>query len=178
MALASKVAIITGGASGLGLATALRFAKHGARVAVIDLASTTRLKEELPSALFCQVDITKEDQVSVTESHRCDAVVVSAGTMFLLVQVSGAIESVLKNYGKLTTVVNCAGIGVAQKVLSKKGPHSLADFRKVVSVVSIVVVAIACHSVHVWRRTGVGSKHGWHVQCVAVGSRENGCRRS
>lgn len=47
-------------------------------------------------------------------------------------QVSEALNTLLKNFGKLTTVVNCAGIGVAVKVLGKKGPHPLADFRKVI----------------------------------------------
>ena len=62
MSLASKVALITGGASGLGLATALRFAKQGAKVAVIDLQPSAKL-QEIPGALFFKADITKEDEV-------------------------------------------------------------------------------------------------------------------
>lgn len=62
--LASKVALITGGASGLGLATALRLAKQGARVAVIDLNSSARV-DEIPGGLFLKADITKEDEVGL-----------------------------------------------------------------------------------------------------------------
>lgn len=48
--------------------------------------------------------------------------------------VQEALKVAKENYGGVTTVVNCAGVGVATRTLSKKGTHPLADFQRVVNV--------------------------------------------
>jgi len=66
MALAGRIAIITGGASGLGKATVLRFAKLGARVAIVDLPSQpgAALAATIgASAFFAPADVTSEEEV-------------------------------------------------------------------------------------------------------------------
>lgn len=63
--LAGKVAVITGGASGIGLATAKRFAAEGATVVIGDVDETTgTAAAELVGGLFVRVDVTDEDQVN------------------------------------------------------------------------------------------------------------------
>ncbi|MEU1597071.1 3-hydroxyacyl-CoA dehydrogenase [Streptomyces sp. NPDC005708] len=111
MNIESKTALVTGGASGLGLATIRRFAKDGARVVAIDLprADTKALTEMGDSVRFVSADVTDEGAVA----H--------------------AIEIANEN-GDLSVAVNCAGIGIASKTVGKNGPFPLADFSKVISV--------------------------------------------
>lgn len=66
MSLASRIAIVTGAASGLGKATALRLARAGARVAILDLPSQPGAevaKQIGASAAWIPTDVTSEDQV-------------------------------------------------------------------------------------------------------------------
>ena len=113
MDIAGKVALVTGGASGLGLATVRRLSADGAKVVIVDLASSDgeAVAEELgPDAIFVPADVTDEDQVQA-------AVDAAAGL------------------GQLSVTVNCAGIGNAIKVVGRDGsPFPLADFRRVVEV--------------------------------------------
>jgi NAD(P)-dependent dehydrogenase (short-subunit alcohol dehydrogenase family) len=112
MDIADKVALVTGGASGLGLATVRKLASQGAKLVIVDLPSSEgkRVAEELgDQALFAPADVTDESQVQAA---------VDAAT----------------ELGDLAAVVNCAGIGNAIRVVSKHGPYPLADFRKVVEV--------------------------------------------
>jgi NAD(P)-dependent dehydrogenase (short-subunit alcohol dehydrogenase family) len=112
MDLHNAVALITGGASGLGLATARKLAADGASVVLVDLPSSPGKDVvttfETP-ALFAAADVTDEEQVA--EALR------AAGTL-----------------GDLRVVVNCAGIGTAGRVLSKRGVLPLESFAKVISV--------------------------------------------
>lgn len=104
MQFKDKTFIVTGGASGLGGATTSALVERGARVVVADV------KGEAPAgAEFVQTDVTDEDSVAA------------------------AVEVANKD-GALAGVVNCAGIGVGQKTVSKKGPHDLGDFSKVIGV--------------------------------------------
>jgi len=107
MALASRIALVTGAASGLGRATAVRFVKQGARVVLCDLEGSEGplIAQELegvsssssPAALFCPTDVTQPDQVAA------------------------ALDSCEEIFGRpLDTVVNCAGIGLARATLSVK----------------------------------------------------------
>ena len=89
MRLKDKVALITGGAAGIGKATAIRFAEEGARVAICDVDSKggeRALKELGPNAAFNHVDVT--DRASV----------------------DSWVESVLETYGRIDILVNNAGI--------------------------------------------------------------------
>lgn len=107
------VALVTGGASGLGLATARRLVGAGAAVVIADLPSSRgkQVAEEFgDSAAFAPTDVTDEDQVQA------------------------AIEAATQ-LGFLRVVVNCAGIGNAFRVIGKDGtPFPLADFKKVIDI--------------------------------------------
>ncbi len=109
---ASTVALVTGGASGLGEATARRLHKEGAAVVVLDLPSSggEDLAEELGDRVrFCPADVRDEEQVR--------AAVATAAEL-----------------GVLRIVVNCAGIGTPGRVVGRKGPLDLESFRNVVDI--------------------------------------------
>ncbi|WP_226680868.1 3-hydroxyacyl-CoA dehydrogenase [Sutcliffiella horikoshii] len=113
MNIQNCVALVTGGASGLGEATVRNIVSKGGKAVVADLSEERGrvLKKELgESLLFIKTDVTKEEDV-------CNA-----------------LDYGIETFGYINTVVNCAGIGVAQKVLNRKGPHSLDDFSKVISI--------------------------------------------
>lgn len=111
MDLAGSSAVVTGGASGLGRATALRLAARGAKVVVIDLAGPAGAERDpLPSGIeFVAGDVTSEADVA----RAVDAAVAT---------------------GPLRVAVNCAGIGTPMKVISRHGVHPLDLFQKVVAV--------------------------------------------
>ena len=112
MQVAGITALVTGGASGLGLATVERLVAAGASAVVVDLPSSQgkAVAERLgPEVAFVPADVTDEDQVA-------EAVAAA------------------QELGTLRAVVNCAGIGNAIRTVSKKGPFPLADFRRVVEV--------------------------------------------
>ncbi|NMG17034.1 3-hydroxyacyl-CoA dehydrogenase [Aromatoleum bremense] len=105
--------IITGGASGLGEATARAFHAAGANVVIADLntAAGEKLADEFGSrAAFHRTDVAFE----------ADA--------------RGCVEVALKRFGTLNGLVSCAGIGTAAKVLGKDGPHPLDVFSRIVNV--------------------------------------------
>ena len=103
-------AIVTGGASGLGGATVRRLAAGGAHVVAVDLPKAIDEAEKLDRVDYVGADVTDDDQVQAA--------------------VDAAVDTGLP----LRVVVNCAGIGTAGRVLSKKGPHDLDVFSQVVGV--------------------------------------------
>lgn len=106
-------ALVTGGASGLGEATVRNIVGKGGKALILDLAEERGqlLKEEFGEVIhFVKADVTKEEDVR------------------------NAIDEGIEKLGPINSVVNCAGIGIAQKVLSRKGPHSLDFFAKVISI--------------------------------------------
>lgn len=111
MKLENSVAIVTGGGSGLGAATAQKLANGGARVAVFDL-----------NAEGAQEVADKIDGIAIT----CN-VTDEQG-------VQSAIEETTSKLGAPRILVNCAGIGGAHRVVGRDGPHPLDEFRKVVEV--------------------------------------------
>jgi len=113
MKLAETVAVVTGGASGLGEATVRNFVEGGARVAIFDMnveRGEMVAKELGDQVIFHKVDVTSEDDVTAGISAAMDA------------------------FGKITANVNCAGIGVAAKTLGKDGPHALGLFKKTIDI--------------------------------------------
>ncbi|MGL4305498.1 MAG: SDR family NAD(P)-dependent oxidoreductase [Mycobacteriaceae bacterium] len=109
MEISGVHALVTGGASGLGLATVRRLSAAGAVVTALDLpmANTDALQEV--GAQFCPADVT--DEAAVAE----------------------AIKAANETHN-LRIAVNCAGIGNAIKTVSKKGAFPLADFEKIIKV--------------------------------------------
>ncbi len=113
MQLKNSVAIVTGGASGLGRGTVEKFVAEGGKVAIFDLNETAGA--EIAAALgnaviFCNVDVT--DEASVQQ----------------------AIDKTMATFGAIHICVNCAGIGNAIKTYGKKGPFPLAEFNKVIQI--------------------------------------------
>jgi len=103
------VAVVTGGASGLGLATTKRLLDKGASVVVIDLKGEDVVAELGPRARFAQANVTDPESVS-------------------------AALDIAEEMGPLRINVNCAGIGNAVKTLGKDGPFPLDWFNAVVQV--------------------------------------------
>jgi len=109
------VGLVTGGASGLGKATAERLVKEGSRVLICDLPTSAgqEVATELgDNAVFVPTDVTSEKDVQT------------------------AVDAAKDKFGRLDVTVNCAGIGVAFRTYNfkKDRPHSLEDFTKVLMV--------------------------------------------
>jgi NAD(P)-dependent dehydrogenase (short-subunit alcohol dehydrogenase family) len=111
MKLSGVAAIVTGGGSGLGRATAEALAAKGARVAVFDLNPAAA--EEAAKAV---------DGLALVGDVADEA---SAGA---------AIANAAAAHGPARVLVNCAGVGVAKRVVGRDGPQPLADFEKVIRV--------------------------------------------
>ncbi len=112
MKIEDGVAVVTGGASGLGLATARRLLAAGARVVLLDLASSDgeRAAKELGErVVFVPADVTDTDTVS-------------------------AALDVADGLGALRVAVNCAGTANAIRVLGRGGVFPLEDFTRVVTI--------------------------------------------
>lgn len=111
MDLDGQVAVVTGGASGLGAATAREFTARGARVAVLDLdrARGTAWAEEI-GATFVACDVGSQDSAQ------------------------RAVEVVLDALGPPRVLVCCAGIGAGKRIIGRRQPHDLELFEKVVRV--------------------------------------------
>jgi NAD(P)-dependent dehydrogenase (short-subunit alcohol dehydrogenase family) len=110
--IGGNVAIVTGGASGLGRATAESLAKAGATVVICDLSGSEGrdVAEQLGgSCVFVPTDVTDEEQVA----RACDV----AGSL-----------------GPLRIVVHCAGIGTPGRLISRGGPLPLDRIRPVIDV--------------------------------------------
>jgi NAD(P)-dependent dehydrogenase (short-subunit alcohol dehydrogenase family) len=102
-------ALVTGGASGLGLATTCRLLDAGAQVVVLDLRGEDVVRELGERARFAPADVSDEDGVT-------------------------AALDLAESLGPLRIVVNCAGTGNALRVLGKDGVFPLNAFRKIVEV--------------------------------------------
>lgn len=112
MQIDGQSAIVTGGASGLGGATAARLAKAGAKVAIFDLdpAKGESTAAEIGASFF---------QVDVTDAAQVDA----------------AISAAQKAHGTARILVNCAGIGPPAKVIDRDGaPLDLSAFNDVIAI--------------------------------------------
>ncbi len=113
MQLQNKGVLITGGASGLGAACARLFVQAGAKVVIADFNSETgtALAKELGDAVrFVKTNVVEEADVQK------------------------AVQTAVDAFSGLHVAINCAGIGIAEKVLGKEGPASLASFTRVIQV--------------------------------------------
>lgn len=113
MRIDESVFLISGGASGLGLATARELVGQGGKVLLLDIneqAGLQALAELGASARFVRADITREE-----DGH-------------------AAVAQALAAFGALHGLVNCAGVAPAEKVLGRNGAHGLDSFRRTVEV--------------------------------------------
>jgi NAD(P)-dependent dehydrogenase (short-subunit alcohol dehydrogenase family) len=105
--------LVTGGASGLGAATAQRLAAAGGKVVISDInvEQGARLAAELgSSASFVPTDVTDDAQVGK------------------------AVAAAREKFGALHGTISCAGIAPGERILGKSGPHSLDSFRRAVEI--------------------------------------------
>src|SRR5680860_1417740 len=109
MQLDNTAAIVTGGASGLGAATAAALVKNGAKVFVLDLAASIENAPQTDGIEYIETDVTDGEQVRAAVSTA------SAGA-------------------PLRTVINCAGIGPSTRILGRKGVHDLDLFALVIQI--------------------------------------------
>lgn len=111
MRIDQTAAIITGGASGLGEATARHFRERGAQVTLLDrdVERGKAVAAEI-GADFAEADVTDEASVQA------------------------AVTQASQTMGRITAAVNCAGIAPAAKTLGRDGPHDLALFRRVIDI--------------------------------------------
>ncbi|ONI72750.1 3-hydroxyacyl-CoA dehydrogenase [Actinosynnema sp. ALI-1.44] len=109
MQVSGIAAVVTGGASGLGGATAEALAKQGANVYALDLPSAVEKAAAIDGVTYVAADVTNPEQVQAAVDQAA----------------SGA---------PLRVAVNCAGVGTAGRILSKKGVHDLDVYRKVIEV--------------------------------------------
>ncbi|HLN78260.1 MAG TPA: SDR family NAD(P)-dependent oxidoreductase, partial [Nocardioidaceae bacterium] len=110
MNLENTAAIVTGGASGLGAATAAALAERDAKVFAFDLPQSIENAPDVKGVEYVAVDVTDEEQVR-----------------------AGVAQAAASDV-PLRTVVNCAGIGPSMRIVGKKGVHDLGFYAKVVQV--------------------------------------------
>ena len=113
MTVNNKTFVVTGAASGLGLATAQMLVEQHANVLLLDIngpAGEQAAQSLGERALFVKTDVTDEQSVA------------------------NAIDAAVQKWGALHGAVSCAGIGPSARILGKNGVHPLGDFSKVVQV--------------------------------------------
>ena len=113
MQLQNKTVLVTGGGSGLGAATARRFAAAGAKIVLADVNAKgleAVAKELGAAAVAVQTDVCDEAQVQA------------------------AVDAAKQRFGALHGAINCAGIAPGERVLGRTGPHALASFQRVINV--------------------------------------------
>jgi 3-hydroxyacyl-CoA dehydrogenase/3-hydroxy-2-methylbutyryl-CoA dehydrogenase len=113
MQIKDSIAVITGGASGLGEACVRSLSALGGKVAILDIAVERgeKLAAELGSnVIFVHGDVTSDEGSSA------------------------AVAKAAAAFGKINVAINCAGVADPGKILSKKGPMSLAFFNRVVQI--------------------------------------------
>ena len=111
MQIRNSIFLVTGGASGLGAATARMAAEGGGKVLIADMQQEPgeTLAKEL-AGRFVKTDVTAEADGRA------------------------AVAAALKEFGGLHVLVNCAGIAIAERTLGKDAPHDLGRFARVVNV--------------------------------------------
>ena len=113
MQIENKVVLVTGGASGLGEACVRLLSQAGAKAVIADLNKEAgdALAQELgKSAVFVNTNVVEEEAVQA------------------------AVQAAVETFGGLHVLINCAGIGVAERVLGRNGPMNLASFMRVIQI--------------------------------------------
>jgi len=110
MQITGTAAIVTGGASGLGGATARALAAKGAQVFALDLPGAIEKAPAVEGVTYLAADVTSETDVQA------------------------AVDTAAGSGSPLRIVVNCAGIGPSTRTVGKTGPHDLDLYRKVIEI--------------------------------------------
>jgi NAD(P)-dependent dehydrogenase (short-subunit alcohol dehydrogenase family) len=111
MDIKGHAAVVTGGASGLGAATASELARAGAKVTVMDVnLDAARALAQKISGLALQCDVTNAEQASA------------------------ALNEARERHGAARILINCAGVGPAKRIVGRDGPMPLAEFERVISI--------------------------------------------
>ena len=110
MDISTARAVVTGGASGLGAATAAHFRARGAQVVILDREAAGEGYADGIGAGFARTDVT--DEASVT----------------------AALDAAVERMGGIDVCVNCAGIVIGEKTLGREGAHRLDSFRRTIEV--------------------------------------------
>jgi NAD(P)-dependent dehydrogenase (short-subunit alcohol dehydrogenase family) len=109
----NSVFLVTGGSSGLGLASARELVGQGGKVVLVDInadAGNARAEELGANARFVKADITREEDARAA--------------------VAVAVEA----FGGLHGLVNCAGVAPAEKIIGRNGAHGLDSFARTISI--------------------------------------------
>jgi len=151
MDIKDKVAVVTGGASGLGLATTKKLLEKGAKVVIIDLPTSKGedVAKELGDAVrFSPSDVTSEDQV-------------------------GSALDIAEGLGEIRVAVNCAGIGGSIRTVGKKGAYPLDHFKKIIEVNLIGTFnVIRLSAERMLKNDPVGEERGVVVNTASVAAYE------
>ena len=111
MQLKDSVFLVTGGASGLGAASARMAAENGAKVVIADLQDGAAFAKELGANVrYIKTNVTAEADGKA------------------------AVALALAEFGGLNVLINCAGIAIGEKTIGKNGPHALDSFTRVITV--------------------------------------------
>jgi NAD(P)-dependent dehydrogenase (short-subunit alcohol dehydrogenase family) len=135
MQIADKLFIVTGAGSGLGEAVARRLSAMGGNVCIADINEEggNRVAADLKeSAIFCKTDVSDEASVNT------------------------CIEAATAQFGALSGVVHCAGVGGAKRLVGRDGPHDLESFQRIVNINLIGTFNIARLSANVMQNNAPG----------------------
>jgi NAD(P)-dependent dehydrogenase (short-subunit alcohol dehydrogenase family) len=155
MKLNGKVAVITGGVSGLGRATADLFVQEGARVALFDINEELGAKAvaELGAdkALFVKVNVASEESAKA------------------------GIAATIARFGAIHININCAGIGTASKTYSKAGPFPFDDYVRTININLIGtfnVMRLCAEQMAKQEAAGDDNEHGVIVNTASIAAFE------
>ena len=111
MQIKDKAFVISGGASGLGAATAQRLIEQGAQVMLVDFdARGVQARAQQLGAQFCVADISQEGPAQA------------------------AVDATVQAFGAVHGLVNCAGVVTGERILGKQGPHGLENFSRIINI--------------------------------------------
>ncbi|MET1254140.1 SDR family NAD(P)-dependent oxidoreductase [Aliikangiella maris] len=152
MSFKNSLAVISGGASGLGLSVAKRIASQGGKAAILDVNEEQGAKavaEHSNNIIFIKTDISQEDQVD------------------------SAVDQAAAKFGHINLAVGCAGILGAGRLISKKGPMALDYFQKVVDINligSFLLTRAAAR--HMQTNTPVNDQRGVIIHTASIAAYE------
>ena len=144
MDLSNARAIVTGGASGLGAATARHFRNRGAAVTILDRDPNGAADAAAIGAHFAVTDVTDDGSVGAAIAHAVDRM------------------------GGLDVCVNCAGIVIGEKTLGREGAHKLDSFRRTIEVNLIGTFNVLRLAAEAMARNGRAADNGVIVNTASI----------